>query len=229
MRSAFGSALTPQPKPSRFQALRQDVSEIAANDLAAGGQGLPISTRLAHEIADLGDQQTQKMLALENQIADLKREALMRTSPEYARVQALSSNAQVVVEDAVQALYGDTASLSPVIQSQKALLNGVVADHLRELIEKKDFTTLNQLQKPQNLRKLVSEFAQQVVPPKAQQVLAAEFERSRPPDSNRLLAETTEAVAKAKAATTPQEMRQWSKIAQDKRRAMLAARFAPKR
>lgn len=219
----------------RIKNLTQDVDQAVVSNLQKGGSGLPLTSRMAYEFGETTELLLTENQELKQQVQELKRQTELARDPNYRGIVAIQDNAELMISDAVDALYGQIDSTDPkaglatqMKNHQKESFHALVSDHLNTLIQKNDVQSLKALQKPSNLRTLIAEIGETVLPPKARDVLKAEALANRPPDPQALYNEMREANQKAKEAKTDQERRQWEDIATRARRRFLGTRLGSK-
>lgn len=230
-----------QPNPAqkhreRVKTLTSEVDHAAVENLRRGGSGMPLTSKLAYELEQTSDHLIEENEALKKRLANLEKQTSQTRDPHYRSITTITDNAELMISDAVDALYGQVDKADPrahlatkMKENQKESFHSLVHDHLQGLIEKGDISGIKALQKPSNLRNLISEFGEHVLPPKARDVLKATALANMPVDPVALYNEMREANTKAKEAKTPQEQRQWEDIATKARRRYLGTRIGRKK
>lgn len=229
----------PDPTSTRqgkLKDLTREIDHAVLSNIQAGGNGMPLTSKVAYELSETAEHILSENQELRKELNELKNKTQLQSDPNYRGITTIQDNAELLISDAVDALYGTPDANDPranltakMKDHQKDSFHALVSDHINDLIQKNDIKAIKALQKPTNLRALISELGESVLPPKARDVLKAEALANRPPDPQALYAEMREANQKAKEAKTPAEQRQWEDIATRARRRYLGTRFGKRR
>lgn len=236
-RPSEGTKTNPtQARQQKLRELASEVDQAVLANLQKGGTGIPLTSKIAYEFADASEHLLQENQDLQKKIERLENQQKLIQDPNYRAITQIHDTAEILVTDAIDALYGipdpkdPKANLANQMKAhQKDSFHSMVSAHLEKLIQNNDIQAIKALQKPSNLRALISDFGESVLPPKARDVLKAEALASRPADPQALYEEMRQANTKAKEAKTVQEQRQWEDIATRARRRYLGTRFAKRR
>ena len=226
---------TVDSRREKLKTLSREVDDFTLSRIRSGAQGAPLTSKIAHELSETSEHLFQENHTLKTQIAALQKQTNLIQDPNYRGIVQIQDSAELMITDAVDALYGTidpstpkAAMSSKMKDHQKDSFHTMVSDHLNDLIEKNDFKSIKALQKPSNLRALISDLGEHVLPPKARDVLKAEALANRPIDPQALYQEMREANTKAKDAKSDAERRQWEDIATRARRRYLGTRIGKK-
>jgi hypothetical protein len=225
-----------QQRAKRLKELTSEVDDAVLRSIRAGNSGMPVTSKIAYELSETSEHLLNENQELKKEIEQLKVKTAQMADPAYRGITQISDTAELMVADAVDALYGEVDANDPrasmvnrMKEHQRESFHTMIYDHIQDLVAKQDIKSLKALQKPNNLRKLVSDLGEVVLPPKARDILKAEALANMPVDPKALYAEMVDANKKAAEAKTPAEQRQWEDIATRARRRYLGTRLGRKR
>ena len=164
---ADDSNLSDDEKDARF--LKQ-FKEAAEADKKAGGSGLPLTTRLAEENAELKKQ----MREIQKSLAALGNKHETSQSPEFKYDQAAFEKIDMQVQDSINSIYGE------IDQNLFEAVSKDIVKEVKRLKEQSPKTWEEIRRSPEMIRRMSMYFVEKKIPPRAREMLNAEKEQSTP-------------------------------------------------
>lgn len=159
------SNLSDDEKDARW--LKQ-FKEAADADKKAGGSGLPLTTRLAEENAQL-----KKMVReVQEQLKALGNKHETSQSPEFKYDQAAFEKIDMQVQDAINSIYGE------IDQHLFEAVSKDIVKEVKRLKEQAPKTWEEIRRSPEMIRRMSLHFVEKKIPPRAREMMHAEKEQN---------------------------------------------------
>ncbi len=222
-----GEKLTPyQKRMAAYKDLGQHIEREALENQKKGGQGLPLTTRLGKELADLGIQSEQRAEKLEAELAEIKAALKRQQNPAFQGLERAAFIMEGMIDDGLEALYGSDAQSKAIRSAQFNAVTARVNEEIKDLMKNDPDALLKVQRNPKIMRKMVNHFMAEMLPPKVRTMLDDQRIQNEPISQQELyqaFGEARQQLAEAESKGDERAMTHYSNLMTDIRRDILGA------